>query len=113
MLNKNKIFMAMSVLMISGSLWAAEECKVTFLREPCPGKSKESFEKCQGQAQCTITMPEAKSEVECLKVAFKSCENKRLKETKSKVVTATWGDKKLKDGHDFCNPKAADFNKCD
>lgn len=94
------------------------DCSLTTTRTACTGQDAESFKKCDGKASCTKPAP-ADSEQACQVAAVASCSNDRLTVTKSKVVTATWKGKALKNKGgqaDLCADyakKEAEFNKCD
>ncbi len=105
-----------SILMMSVQVMAAE-CNINYTRIACNGKEAISFKKCDGKANCTKTSDVATAE-ECQVKAVKSCANDRLDITKSKVITASFGGKALKNktgGSDFCQnyaEKSIEFNQC-
>ena len=88
------------------------KCQLHVTREAGPGHESDSYKKCKGEKSCTEE-PTANSLVECAKAAMIACENARFRITKSKSIFASFGDVKLRDGKDFCNPKSSEFNKCD
>lgn len=105
------------------ALWLPSEasyagnCEIKYTRTACPGKEKISYKKCKGQKSCSKfkETPDAES---CKTAAIKSCRNKRLSITKSKVINAEFDGTALKASNgsdDFCTvyEKAdAEFNKC-
>ena len=100
------------------SSFAFGECIVKYERTACAGQEAISYKKCGGEKTC-VKKKRAKDEAKCKKAATKSCKNKRLDITKSKVITATWNGKKLLTDSgkaDFCleyDKKDVEFNKCD
>ncbi len=100
-------------LLFTGS-FASAECVIHYKRTACAGQEKISYKKCGGKQECD-KVKRADTKEECMEQAAKSCRNKRLEITKSKVITATWDGEELigpyKDG-DFCAPDREDFNKC-
>lgn len=107
-----KLFIA-AVVFISANAFA-EKCMISVTREACPGQEKESYAKCDGNAVCKPKEVEAKTEKECAKKATKECENARVEITKSKTVTATFGEKAtpVEGGKNFCAADRSDFNGC-
>ena len=101
-----------------GTARAEDSCSLTTTRTACAGQEAESYKKCDGKASCTKPAP-ADSEAACQAAAVASCSNDRLTVTKSKVVTATWKGKALKNkggATDMCADyakKDAEFNKCE
>ena len=108
-------FIAMTTLW-SGMV-AAGECEIQYTRIACSGQEDMSYKKCDGKQSCS-KVKQANSVEECRKKATKSCRNKRLTVTKSKVINALFDGKKIttesgKD--DFCLEYAnaeKEFNKC-
>lgn len=94
------------------------DCALTTTRTACAGQEAESYKKCDGKQSCTKPAA-ADSEQACQTAAVAACSNDRLTVTKSKVVTATWKGKALKNKGgqtDLCADyakKEAEFNKCD
>ncbi|TMO58183.1 hypothetical protein [Pseudoalteromonas phenolica] len=101
----------------SGSTQAGT-CEIKYTRTSCPGKEKISYKKCKGKQKCS-KFKEAATAAECGTMAVKSCRNKRLTVTKSKVINALFDGQQIKasNGNDnFCTvyEKAnEEFNKCD
>lgn len=96
---------------------AAGECTLQITRTACPGKEKESFEKCGGKASCTSKArnPGASTSPEqCAAEALQACANApdRQAVTRSKVVTATFDGKPVEGGKNFCAADRPDFNHC-
>jgi len=89
----------------------ADKCVIDVTREACPGKDKESYEKCKGEKQCTKEVT-ATSEKDCAKKALKECENARLEITKLKIIKASFDGKPVEAGKNFCAADRPDFNKC-
>jgi hypothetical protein len=90
----------------------AGECVLKTTRTACPGKEKDSYAKCGGQASCDEKAP-AGSEKECAEKAAKACDNSRPNVTKSKTVFATFDGKPVEGGKNFCASDRSDFNKCE
>lgn len=96
----------------------AGTCEIQYTRTACPGKEKISYKKCKGKQSCS-KFKEAADANECKAMATKSCGNKRLTVTKSKVINALFEGAKLQtDGgsDDFCTVYAKvkeEFNRCD
>jgi hypothetical protein len=94
------------------------DCSLTTTRTACAGQAAESYKKCDGKQSCTKATP-ADSEQACQAAAVASCSNDRPTITKSKVITATWKGKALKNKAgqaDQCADyakKEAEFNKCE
>ncbi|OCQ22503.1 hypothetical protein A7985_00610 [Pseudoalteromonas luteoviolacea] len=95
----------------------AGTCEIKYLRTACPGKEKISYKKCKGKQRCS-KFKEAATAAECGEMAVKSCRNKRLTITKSKVITALFDGQQIKASNgseDFCTVYAKaseEFNKC-
>jgi hypothetical protein len=95
----------------------ATDCDLTYTRTACTGKEAESYAKCDGKQSCTKHVAAA-SEAACAEAAVKACSNDRLEITKSKVITAKFKGKALKNKtgkDDFCLDYAkrdAEFNQC-
>ncbi len=93
------------------------QCAVHYTRTACPGEEETSYKKCNGEVSC-VKHKEAKTLEECQAAALKSCRNRRLNITESKVITATWKGEAIKSAagdDDFClsYPKRNDeFNHC-
>jgi hypothetical protein len=90
----------------------AGECVLKTTRTACPGKEKESFSKCNGQASCDEKVA-ADSEKDCADKAAKSCDNSRPSITKSKTVSATFDGKPVSGGKNVCATERPDYNKCE
>lgn len=96
----------------------AGTCEIKYTRTACPGKEKISYKKCKGKQKCS-KFKEAATAAECGTMAVKSCRNKRLTVTKSKVINALFNGQQIKASNgsdDFCTvyEKAnEEFNKCD
>jgi len=96
----------------------AGTCEIKYERTACPGKEKISYKKCKGKKTCS-KFKEASDAQQCGAMAVKSCGNKRLKVTKSKVINAVFDGQAIKASNgsdDFCTvyEKASEeFNKCD
>lgn len=101
----------------SGSTQAGT-CEIKYTRTACPGKEEISYKKCKGKQKCS-KFKEAATAAECGTMAVKSCRNKRLTVTKSKVINALFDGQQIKASNgsdDFCTvyEKAnEEFNKCD
>ncbi|MBE0370260.1 hypothetical protein [Pseudoalteromonas aurantia] len=95
----------------------AGTCEIQYTRTSCPGKEKISYKKCKGKQSCS-KFKEAASAAECGAMAVKSCKNKRLTITKSKVINAIFDGGKItatNGNDDFCTVYAKaseEFNKC-
>lgn len=95
----------------------AGTCEIKYTRTACPGKEKISYKKCKGKQKCS-KFKEATTAAECGTMAVKSCRNKRLTVTKSKVINALFDGQQIKASNgsdDFCTvyEKAnEEFNKC-
>jgi len=85
----------------------AGECVLKTTRTACPGKEKDSFAKCNGQASC-----DEKVAADAEKAA-KSCDNSRPTITKSKTVSATFEGKPVSGGKNVCAVERPDYNKCE
>jgi hypothetical protein len=90
----------------------AGECVLKTTRVACPGKEKDSYAKCGGQASCDEKVP-ADSEKECAEKASKACDNSRPNVTKNKTVAASFDGKLVEGGKNFCASDRPDFNKCE
>lgn len=105
------------ILSVSGAQALAGSCDINYTRTACPGKEAISFKKCDGKPSCTKTKAADTLEA-CRSKAVAACANDRLDITKSKVVTATFDGKPVKNkagGTDHCldyAEKEAEFNKC-
>lgn len=105
-------------LSLFSSVIYAGTCEIQYTRTACPGKEDISYKKCKGKQSCS-KFKEAADAEECKAMATKSCRNKRLTVTKSKVINAEYEGAKLTASNgsdDFCTvyDKAdAEFNKCD
>ena len=96
------------------SSFASADCVVHYKRTACSGQEPISYKKCGGKQECD-KVKRADTKEECMEQAAKSCRNKRLEITKSKVITATWDGEVLTgpyEGGNFCGPDREDFNKC-
>ena len=108
----------LTAFLLTLSFNAFSKCEITYDRTACKGKDAESFAKCDGKKTCT-KVESAEDESECKEAALKACANSRVDVTKSKVVTAKWGDKEImskSNKKDFCadyEKKAVEFNKCE
>ena len=95
----------------------AGTCEIKYTRTACPGKEKISYKKCKGQQSCSKFKETANAEA-CKAAAVKSCRNKRLTVTKSKVIKADFDGTPLKASNgsdDFCtvyDKASEEFNKC-
>lgn len=96
----------------------AGTCEIKYTRTACPGKEKISYKKCKGKQKCS-KFKEADTPQQCAEMATKSCRNKRLTVTKSKVINAEFDGNPIKASNgsdDFCTVYEnadAEFNKCD
>jgi hypothetical protein len=90
----------------------AGECVLKTTRTACPGKEKDSFAKCNGEASCDEKVA-ADSEKDCAEKAAKSCDNSRPNITKSKTVSATFDGKPVSGGKNVCAAERPDYNKCE
>lgn len=118
-MEKLKLIALVVVAMLS---WAgsaqAGTCEVQYERTACPGKEAISYKKCKGEKTCSKFKDAADAD-DCKAKAVKSCANRRLNITKSKVIKAIYeGDalKNSKGGDDFCQDYekvSEEFNKCD
>lgn len=90
----------------------AGKCILDVKREACPGKEKESYEKCAGKSQCDPKEVVATSAKDCAKKAVKECDNARLEITKLKIIKASFDGTAVEDGKNFCAVDRPDFNKC-
>jgi hypothetical protein len=97
---------------------ATSECAVHYTRTACPGQEATSYKKCGGTQSC-VKQKKASTMEACQARAVKSCGNRRLNITKSKVITAKWQGKAIKSksgNDDFCKDyakRAQEFNRCD
>lgn len=109
-----KVLTSIFAIAMTAQTAFAGECTLNFTREACPGKDKESYEKCDGKKSCP-EVKKAKDAVECAAIALKACENvgPRQKVTKSKEITATFEGSPVEGGKNFCDAGRPDFNKCD
>lgn len=116
MKNMPLVFAAL-FLSFNGAWAVAGTCDVNYTRTACPGKEAISFKKCDGKASCVKTGA-ADTEEACRVKAVAACANDRLDITKSKVITATFNGKPVKNkagGEDHCQDyaeRAVEFNKC-
>jgi hypothetical protein len=116
-MKKITLVLAGLLLSLSGAYAVAGSCDINYTRTACPGKEAISFKKCDGKASCVKTGT-AESEDACRTKAVAACANDRLDITKSKVITATFNGKPVKNkagGEDHCADyaeRAAEFNKC-
>lgn len=107
----------LAMTMLSGLLYAGT-CEIQYTRTACDGKEDISYKKCKGKQSCS-KFKEASSAQECAAMAVKSCRNKRLTVTKSKVINAIFDENKIKASNgsdDFCSDyenASVEFNKCD
>jgi len=115
-LRKTSIVLA-AIFLWSGSIYAGT-CEIQYTRTACPDKEKISFKKCRGKASCS-KFKEAADATACKAMATKSCSNKRLNITKSKVINAIFDGQKLTtddNNEDFCtayDKAKEEFNQCD
>lgn len=106
------------ISLITSSSILAGTCEIQYKRTACPGKEKISYKKCKGKQECS-KFKEAATAMQCGEMAVKSCRNKRLTITKSKVINALFDGQAIEASNgssDFCTvyDKAdAEFNKCD
>ncbi|ARN73968.1 hypothetical protein [Oceanicoccus sagamiensis] len=111
------IGVAIMVLTFWSGTVAAATCEIQYTRTACPGKENISYKKCKGKASCS-KFKEADSADQCAAMATKSCANKRLSITKSKVINAVFDGNAIKTGagsDDFCTEyanTATEFNQC-
>ena len=109
--------MVFSSSMLFSGVATAASCEVQYTRTACPGKEKISYKKCKGKQSCS-KFKEAATVEECRAIATKSCSNKRLSITKSKVINAVFDGKAIQTESgkdDFCleyENAATEFNKC-
>lgn len=93
------------------------DCGINYTRTACPGKEEESYKKCDGKKSCTKFVAAA-SEQACADAAVAACANDRLTITQSKVITATFKGKALKNKggkDDMCldySKRDSEFNQC-
>lgn len=101
-----------ALLMASADAFSA--CVIHYNRTACAGQEKASYAKCDEKdtpadkkgtiKECDKTV-RAESKEECAAEALKACENSRVTETKSKIITAKWGKDDLMSASgkkDFC-----------
>jgi hypothetical protein len=94
------------------------DCAVHYTRTACTGQEATSYKKCDGNQSC-VKYKKADSLEACQQKAMKSCRNRRLNITKTKVITARWQGAAIKapgGAEDFCQEypkKNEEFNKCD
>ncbi len=106
----------MLLTFFSGTV-AAATCEIQYTRTACPGKESISYKKCKGKASCS-KFKEADSAEQCAAMATKSCANKRLSITKSKVINAIFDGNAITTSggsDDFCTEYAntdTEFNQC-
>ncbi|MGH1378373.1 MAG: hypothetical protein ACRBB3_06085 [Alphaproteobacteria bacterium] len=113
------LFATTGSLVFSAQASAEEErqCAVHYTRTACPGEEETSFKKCDGNASC-VKHKKATTLEECQAAATKSCRNRRLNITKSKVITATWKGEAIQSvagNDDFCltyEKRDEEFNHC-
>ncbi len=116
-MKKVSLVLAALFLSLSAVAAVAGSCDVNYTRTACPGKEAISFKKCDGKASCVKTGT-ADTEEACRVKAVAACANDRLDITKSKVITATFNGKPVKNkagGADHCADyaeRASEFNKC-
>jgi hypothetical protein len=102
--------------LVSSSVFAGT-CEIKFTRTSCEGKEAISYKKCDGNKSCSEFV-EAATAKDCATAAVAACENKRLDITKSKVINASFDEKKITTAagkDDFCTDyknAAAEFNQC-
>ena len=112
-----KLCGAIIISFLFSNVVLAGVCTVHFKRTACSGKEVESYLKCGGKMECD-QVKSAESEEACQTLALAACENARVDITKSKVITAKYGGKKImaKDGkEDFClsyEKANSEFNQC-
>lgn len=109
------------VLIAASAFWAssaiAATCEIKYTRTACPGKEDISYKKCKGKQSCS-KFKEADSIEQCRAMATKSCANKRLSITKSKVINADYDGKGISTESgksDFCleyENASTEFNQC-
>jgi hypothetical protein len=93
------------------------DCALTYTRSACPGQEAESYKKCDGKQSCTKNVA-APSPEKCQEAAVAACSNDRLTITASKVITASYKGKALKNKggkDDMCLDYAkrdTEFNQC-
>lgn len=113
----SKNFLIATIFSLASLQVYAGTCELKFTRTACAGKEDISYKKCDGAKSCSEFV-EAASAKECGEAAVKACENKRLDITKSKVINATFDDKKITTASgkdDFCTDyknAATEFNQC-
>ena len=111
-----KTGLVMLTLILSSSAFAGT-CEIQYKRTACPGKEQVSYKKCKGKPECS-KFNEASSPQKCAELAVKSCRNKRLTITKSKVITAVFEGQAIQASNgssDFCTiyeNADTEFNKC-
>lgn len=104
-------------LSISGVHALAGSCDINYTRTACAGKEAISYKKCDGKQSCTKNVTTDTADA-CRAKAVAACANDRLDITKSKVVSAMFNGKPVKNkagGTDHCQDYAdreAEFNKC-
>ena len=107
-----KSFLSVALLLVLALPALGGECVLKTTRAACPGKDKEAFSKCNGQATCEEKLT-ADSEKDCAEKALKACEINRPGITKSKSISATFDGKPVDGGKNFCAADRPDFNKCE
>jgi len=114
---KVRYWVALLLSFASASAMAGS-CDLTYTLTACPSKEAISFKKCDGKPTCVKTGTAATAEA-CQSKAVAACANDRLDITKSKVITATFDGKSIKNksgGTDHCldyAERAAEFDKCE
>ena len=117
MMKLKRIIAAIIMMFACSGMVYAGTCEIQYTRTACPGKEKISYKKCKGKQSCS-KFKEAADANQCKALATKSCGNKRLTITKSKVINALFEGTKLQtDGgsDDFCTVyenAATEFNQC-
>ena len=111
----------LGVLAVVAALWSgsivAGTCEIQYTRTACPGKENISYKKCNGKQSCS-KFKEAADAAECRVLASKSCGNKRLSITKSKVINALFDGQAIttdSGNADFCTEyenRDTEFNQC-
>lgn len=116
-MKKVSILMGAVFFCFGSALAIAGSCDLNYTRTACPGKEAISYKKCDGNQSCTKTGT-ADTEDACRAKAVAACANDRLDITKSKVITATFNGKPVKNkagGTDHCADyaeRAVEFDKC-
>jgi hypothetical protein len=108
---------AIAVLYMT-SLAYAGTCELYVTRTACAGKEDVSYKKCNGKQSCTET-EDASSAEQCASIAVQACANSRFSITKSKVISAKFEGKEIKNKSgkaDFCmdyESRAQEFDQCE